>query len=944
MSPEPCTYFILNEPFSEVQSELPDFIVKYAGDIKRIYVSQPVLPESDWPPTLGGQFIRLALIKQGRTTKDFSYGSVLETQEDYVRGNYDKILERKKEISQEEMLKPVLCEGGTEIQLRMLIDGAPGVGKTTLSRFIVKKWAEGKVLQNFWLILLLHLREADISKAKEVGVFFSHYHAEIQEQVIRFVKERNGRGVLLFFDGFDELSLEERSEKSLVLDTVKGSVLRECAVIVTSRPYASQPVQELQSVNRHIEVLGFTDKKVKQCIRDKLKNDAKATKLCDELKARLDIASICQIPLNCSIMLFVYELDYRLPDTVTELYELFILHTLKRYTKRTQNSLASRRLCYLTKLPVTTNKHLMMLSKIAFEGLLHDKLVFCEFDMEQEHSDEEPLVLDLMTVAKGYNTRGSQHIYSFLHLTIQEFLAAFWIDKQSNLEKLQFMKKNLMKSRFRMVLLFFSGITKLDFAGVTSVFSQTFFKKDTIYFCHLLYESGNVSLCGQVAKTCIVVNKIDLSMVCKSVFDFLVVMTFICRSNFHTVSLKMSQIPHFHKAVSTFDFSANFFINRVMIHDCDNRRANSLANLVLVDDLPQIGAIHLQIDIYASRARMPSVSSLLNNVKSAILTTKKSIHLHLNRCDQGAIKDLCDALEQILSESYSLAELTLNSFSLEETEMVLALLTKVSSKLNLRRLTILSIQQMISREKIACRFFCTLLTTFISKNTPLEYMDIMAPLCSDMVCECLGTLQDSIVCNTTLQQLIVCQRLLFERDNQVSDICQKSTKLQSTGDEHSLPKLTSSINCIATSSDSIEVNHCDKKRSYELSPSLETMLPSSKLKRTASLDDMSHSLRPQASTDQNCCITCGSNNCNPRNEYYTTAVNMTSIHSFLSSLKDKDVCHSLTSYNPLSNQSVPSIVSHKLPLAYQVVDRQSEISSSSHHTFVQCKYKILPMY
>ena len=496
MSSEPCSYFI-GQPSSEVQSNLPDFILKYVNDTKRIYTAQSVLPESDWPPPLGGQYIRLALIKQGRTTQDFKYSSVVKTQIDYVRGYYDKILEFKTEISQEAVFDPIFCEGGTKIPLRMLIDGSPGVGKTTFSRFISSEWAKCKILQEYWLVLLLHLREKQISKATSIEEFFYHDDHELQKEVVKFVLKQSGKGVLLILDGFDELSLQERNVKSLLLDVIKGCILRECAVIVTSRPYASRPVQELQSVNRHIEVLGFTDEQVKKCIEQKVMNQDKAAKLCDDLKDRLDIVSLCQIPLNCSIVLFVYEQeDYQLPDTLTELYELFVLHTLKRYTKRTQNTLVADDLEYLNQLPMPLCEHLRTVSRIAFEGLKDDNLVFSRSNITQAFSsyagsDQKLPVLDLMTCAKSYSSRGAQDTYSFLHLTIQEFLAAFWLaHHQSDAEKAEFFQRNFIDDRFRMVLLFLSGITKLYYISrISSIISPESCSGHMTLICHLLYES-----------------------------------------------------------------------------------------------------------------------------------------------------------------------------------------------------------------------------------------------------------------------------------------------------------------------------------------------------------------------------------------------------------------------------------------------------------------------
>ena len=206
---------------------------------------------------------------------------------------------------------------------------------------------------------------------------------DLRHDVVKFVKERRGDGVLIIFDGFDELSSYKRSKQSLFLDVSSGKLLPKCAVVITSRPYASRSLQELSSIKRHIEVFGFTDEEIKTCIKQKIKNEVKAEELCTELKDCLDTASICQIPLNCSIVLYVYEQEnYSLPRTLTELYDLFVLHSLKRFIRRTRNAAAADRLLDLMNLQSPSNDNLTSLCKLAYKGLEDDKLVFSRNDVE----------------------------------------------------------------------------------------------------------------------------------------------------------------------------------------------------------------------------------------------------------------------------------------------------------------------------------------------------------------------------------------------------------------------------------------------------------------------------------------------------------------------------------------------------------------------------------
>ena len=199
-------------------SGLPEHVRKYCRDTKKRYIQQPVLPELDWPPTLGGQYIRLALIKQGRTRHDFKYGTVIELQKDYVHGRYDKIIEHKTKMELEEIFEPVYDADGHELPLKVLIDGAPGVGKTTLSRNVIKKWAKDQWLQKYYIVVLLHLRERNIKEAMEIDQLFFHDSAVVNNAMMTFVKETSGRGMLIIFDGFDELSLAERQCSNVLIE------------------------------------------------------------------------------------------------------------------------------------------------------------------------------------------------------------------------------------------------------------------------------------------------------------------------------------------------------------------------------------------------------------------------------------------------------------------------------------------------------------------------------------------------------------------------------------------------------------------------------------------------------------------------------------------------------------------------------------------------------
>ena len=496
----------------------PECVAKYAQYLKDMYEGMSTLPDGDWPPSLGKQYTRLAVIEQKRELPGAELVATMER--DYIHGNIDNIVKRKKAIQLHEIFLPT--EDGGQ-QLKILMDGAPGVGKSTLSRKICKDWASGQLLQQYHLVILLPLRQASIRQANTIEDLIEVDNPDLKQQVIRHIQETSGEHVLLILDGYDELSNEDRTQKSLFLDIVRGNKFPKCSVLVTSRPYASDYLQQLQSINRHVEVLGFTEEQIEHCIMENIPDKAKAIELVQMLKERQDIASLCYIPLNCAIVLYVYEREQcTLPHSLTKLYETFIVNALKRHVKVIGNDPRStRRLNTLKNLPEPLQQQLSALSTLAYNGLVADKMVFSTDDLEAVFPDcSDPNIecslLSLMTAFKEFTSTDEELSYQFLHLTIQEFLAARWAASQLSAgELLKFFQDHLHEERYRMVLLFLAGISQLKFASAEDLFrdeldckhpvSREYSNRKVVdyflFLAHLIYESQNFSLFHNLAST-----------------------------------------------------------------------------------------------------------------------------------------------------------------------------------------------------------------------------------------------------------------------------------------------------------------------------------------------------------------------------------------------------------------------------------------------------------
>ena len=417
---------------------------------------------SDWPPEVSWNdyYTNLALI-----TSKTENGNRLSTMEyDYIHGKIDNIIAYKESIKLNEVFYPSINPRSEESRLTILMDGAPGVGKTTITRKLCIEWAKGEMLQEYQLVILIVVREV-INLSEEASIFelFPSESVASSKEIALNCLKNTGKRLLFLFDGYDETSETSRSERSLLSQIILGKKLHSCSVLITSRPHASGYFKSHTRFNRHVEVLGFSAEKISQYIHQNLSDANKANRLIQMLKDRLDIVSLCYIPLNCRIVLFVYRiLEYELPETLTKLYEIFILHTIKRHTEKVECSLdrkaAIQRANHLLSLPMNIIEQINVICKLAFDGMIKGEVSFSD----EEVKDKSILNLGLINSYQSITSLNVQRHFHFLHLNIQEFLAAMFL-ASSTLDKVRFYRDYIDNNRFRMTMLFLAGLTRLNF-------------------------------------------------------------------------------------------------------------------------------------------------------------------------------------------------------------------------------------------------------------------------------------------------------------------------------------------------------------------------------------------------------------------------------------------------------------------------------------------------
>ena len=400
----------------------------------RAYYRRGKLPiHSKWPPTASKKYIHLAVVKKDYVSKQQAYEFTRAT----LHGDIEDIIREKESLDFSGIGKK---EDGSPAQL-IIVEGGPGIGKTTFAWKVCRKWSKGKILQQYRLVVLLRLRDKRVREARNVHDLFYHSNPKLREAVAAEMEAINGESVLLLYEGYDELPGKLQMQQSIFLDILYQECLPEATVLITSRPSATQFLcrQFKKSIDQHIEILGFTKADVQSYVQSVIKDQQLNTEFTQYLKCYPHIRGLMYVPLNAVIVTEIYKttkLDKSqdfVPTTLTELYTSLSRGMLLRYlTSHNEYGQQEWKLSSFSDLPEELNKQFYTICGIAFQGILKDEFIFD--DLARDFN-----TLDLMqSAAELYVDQGAVVSHNFFHLTLQEFLAAVHVSQRSEEEQLQY--------------------------------------------------------------------------------------------------------------------------------------------------------------------------------------------------------------------------------------------------------------------------------------------------------------------------------------------------------------------------------------------------------------------------------------------------------------------------------------------------------------------------
>ncbi|XP_059410892.1 NACHT, LRR and PYD domains-containing protein 5-like isoform X7 [Carassius carassius] len=332
------------------------------------------------------------------------------------------------------------CEEKEQIKT-VLTKGIAGIGKTVSVQKFILDWAEGKANQDVDFMFVLPFRELNLIRDHQYSLhrLLLDFHPELQDLDSQIYEECK---VVFIFDGLDESRItlmfsdsqkvcdvtETSSVAVLMSNLMKGELLPSALIWITSRPAAANQIPS-EYIHRLTEIQGFTEPQKEEYFRKRISDEHQSSRIISHIRRARSLHIMCHIPVFCwmssTVLQKLLEDDLRaeIPQTLTEMYILFLLIQInmrkQKYEERDPEKLLQ-----------SNREVIVKLAEVAFKQLMKGNVMFYEEDLIESGIDitVASVYFGICTeIFKEESVIHQRKVYSFIHLSVQEFLAAFYV-------------------------------------------------------------------------------------------------------------------------------------------------------------------------------------------------------------------------------------------------------------------------------------------------------------------------------------------------------------------------------------------------------------------------------------------------------------------------------------------------------------------------------------
>ncbi|XP_059815924.1 NACHT, LRR and PYD domains-containing protein 3-like [Hypanus sabinus] len=476
LGPDPQEYMNIAQGLSELYIQLIDVQQKHKETLRAqtetLRVNTILMREKVKVFQLADRYAELTVIStvRDRTQVEQELLARGRVHEEWRQKHLRRELEK---IRTDQLLQKSFSRSKSKSGTSVAVAGVPGIGKTTMVQKIVNDWATGKIYQQFQFVFSFKFRILNTINCrinlKELILDQYPYFGNSLRKVWK-----NPEGLLFIFDGLDEFkhkidfadcrrATEPKHQcpdpewwcelSDIVYSLIQGKLLPGCSVLVTTRPTALRLLEKAE-IGIRAEILGFVDEERKEYFIRHFEDQTVAEAVFKHVKDNEILYTMSYNPSYCWILALALGPFFtqrvrdpqRVPKTITQLYSYYIYNILKNHSREIENP----------------RDVLLRVGQMAFRGVSEKKIVFTDGDLIKYNLQPSQFLSGFLMELLEREDSARNVVYTFPHLTIQEFAAAvaqFLNPHPVDILKFLTEAHSMTDGRFEIFLRFVAGLS-----------------------------------------------------------------------------------------------------------------------------------------------------------------------------------------------------------------------------------------------------------------------------------------------------------------------------------------------------------------------------------------------------------------------------------------------------------------------------------------------------